>query len=123
MKKIALLLTVAMTLMGCKISQTTIKSDTMNVKNLHTENKPVQTHLLFQPTESKVVSLQIKKNEQLAAHVTKVPALLVCISGKATYSDETGLKISLSNGDYVVIKQEVTHWIDAQEESNFLLIK
>ncbi len=123
MKKSLVILTVAITLMSSKVSQTNLKSDTMNLKNLHTENKAVQTHLLFQPTEAKVVSLQIKKNEQLAEHVSKVPALLVCVSGKATYTDETGLKILLTNGDYVAIKQDVKHWIDAQEESNFLLIK
>ncbi len=123
MKKSLVILIVAITLMSCKVSQTNLKSDTMNLKNLHTENKAVQTHLLFQPTEAKVVSLQIKKNEQLAEHVSKVPALLVCVSGKATYTDETGLKILLTNGDYVAIKQDVKHWIDAQEESNFLLIK
>jgi quercetin dioxygenase-like cupin family protein len=123
MKKSLVIVTVAITLMSCKVSQTNLKSDTMNLKNLHTENKAVQTHLLFQPTEAKVVSLQIKKNEQLAEHVSKVPALLVCVSGKATYTDETGLKILLTNGDYVAIKQDVKHWIDAQEESNFLLIK
>lgn len=123
MKKSLVILTVAITLMSCKVSQTNLKSDTMNLKNLHTENKAVQTHLLFQPTEAKVVSLQIKKNEQLAEHVSKVPALLVCVSGKATYTDETGLKTLLTNGVYVAIKQGVKHWIDAQEESNFLLIK
>jgi len=123
MKKSLVIVTVAITLMSCKVSQINLKSDTMNLKNLHTENKAVQTHLLFQPTEAKVVSLQIKKNEQLAEHVSKVPALLVCVSGKATYTDETGLKILLTNGDYVAIKQDVKHWIDAQEESNFLLIK
>lgn len=123
MKKVLVIGTVAITLMSCKISQTNLKSDTMNLKNLHTENKAVQTNLLFQPTEAKVVSLQIKKNEQLAEHVSKVPALLVCVSGKATYTDETGLKILLTNGDYVAIQQDVKHWIDAQEESNFLLIK
>lgn len=123
MKKVLVIVTVAITLMSCKISQTNLKSDTMNLKNLHTENKAVQTNLLFQPTEAKVVSLQIKKNEQLTEHVSKVPALLVCVSGKATYTDETGLKILLTNGDYVAIQQDVKHWIDAQEESNFLLIK
>lgn len=123
MKKLVVIVTIAITVIGCKISQTNLKSNTMNLKNLHTEDKAVQTHLLFQPTEAKVVSLQIKKNEQLAEHVSKVPALLVCISGKALYNDETGLKILLTNGDYVAIKHDVKHWIDAQEESNFLLIK
>lgn len=95
----------------------------MNLKNLHTENKAVQTSLLFQPTDGKVVSLQIAEKQQLAEHITKVPALLVCVSGKAIYDDETGLKIELQSGNYVKIEPNVKHWIDAVEESNFLLIK
>ena len=94
----------------------------MNLKNLHSENKAVQTNLLFEPTE-KVISMQIAKGEQLKEHLTKIPALLVCVSGKALFSDENGQKISLQQGDYVKIEPNVKHWVDAFEESNFLLIK
>lgn len=95
----------------------------MNLNNLHTEDKAVQTNLLFQPSEAKVISLQIAKNEQLKEHITKVPALLVCVNGNATYNDEKGEKINLKSGSYVNIPINIKHWIDAHEESNFLLIK
>ena len=108
---------------GCKTVPINSKSTTMNLKNLHTENKAVQTNVLFQPTDGKVISLQIAKNEQLAEHITKVPALLVCVSGNATYNDENGTTIKLQSGDYFNIPVNVKHWVDAQEESNFLLIK
>ena len=39
----------------------------MILKNLHTENKPVQTQLLFEPKDAKVISLQIAKGETLKA--------------------------------------------------------
>lgn len=94
----------------------------MNLKNLHTENLAVQINVVFEPTE-KVISMQIAKGEQLKEHVTKIPALLVCVSGKATFSNENELKINLQSGDYVNIEPNVKHWIDAFEESNFLLIK
>ena len=94
----------------------------MNLKNLHTENLAVQLNVVFEPTE-KVISMQIAKGEQLKEHVTKIPALLVCVSGKATFSNENELKINLQSGDYVNIEPNVKHWIDAFEESNFLLIK
>ncbi len=94
----------------------------MNLKNLHTENKGVQTSIVFEPTE-KVISMQIAKDEQLKEHVSKIPALLVCVSGKATFGDEKGQKINLESGEYVKIEPNVTHWIDAFEDSNFLLIK
>ena len=110
-------------LIGCKTVPINSKSTTMNLKNLHTENKAVQTSVLFQPTDGKVISLQIAKNEQLAEHMTKVPALLVCVSGNATYKDENGTTITLKSGDYFNIPVNVKHWVDAHEESNFLLIK
>ena len=94
----------------------------MILKNLHTENKPVQTSVLFEPKE-KVISLQIAKGEQLKEHITKVPALLVCVSGNAVFDNEKGEKTDLQSGDYVLIEENVKHWVNAFEDSNFLLIK
>lgn len=94
----------------------------MNLKNLHTEEKAVQTNVLFEPTQN-VISIQIAKGEQLREHITKIPALLVCVSGSATFSDENEQKISLKSGDYVKIEPNVKHRVDAIEMSNFLLIK
>ncbi|EIA08474.1 hypothetical protein [Flavobacterium frigoris] len=95
----------------------------MNLKNNHSENKAVQTQLLFSTTEGKVISLQIAAGEQLKEHLSKVPALLVCVSGNAIYKDEKEAVINLKSGDYVNIEPDVKHRIDAIEESNFLLIK
>ena len=95
----------------------------MNLNNLHTEDKAVQTNLLFQPSEAKVISLQIAKNEQLKEHTTKVPALLVCVNGNATYNDENGISMPLQSGDYFNIPVNIKQWVDAHEKSNFLLIK
>lgn len=95
----------------------------MNLINLHSSDKPVQTQVLFEPTENKVIALQIAKNEQLKEHVTKVPALLVCINGDATFSNENGEKIHLKSGDFIKIPVDVKLWVDAHELSNFLLIK
>ena len=95
----------------------------MNLKNLHTEDKAVQTNVLFSAEEGKVISLQIAAGEQLKEHSTKVPALLVCVDGDAVFHDETGKSIALKPGDYVNIEANVKHWVDAKEESNFILIK
>ena len=95
----------------------------MNLKNLHIENKPVQTQLLFEPKDAKVISLQIAKGETLKEHISKVPALLVCVSGNAVYTDEKGTVINLSSGFYVMIEENIKHAVKAIEESNFLLIK
>lgn len=95
----------------------------MNLTNLHSSDKPVQTQVLFEPTENKVIALQIAKNDQLKEHVTKVPALLICVTGEATFSNENGEKIHLKSGDFIKIPVDVKHWVDAHELSNFLLIK
>ena len=95
----------------------------MNLINLHSSDKSVQTQVLFEPTENKVIALQIAKNEQLKEHVTKVPALLVCIKGDATFSNENREKVHLKSGDFIKIPVDVKHWVDAHELSNFLLIK
>jgi quercetin dioxygenase-like cupin family protein len=95
----------------------------MNLKDAHTENKPIQTTMLFSATEGKVISLQIAAGEQLKEHLSKVPALLVCVSGNAVYKDENESVINLKSGDYINIPADVQHRIDAVEESNFLLIK
>ena len=94
----------------------------MNLQDLHTEEKAVQTSVLFEPTQN-VISIQIAKGEQLKEHITKIPALLVCVSGEAIFSDENEQKINLKSGVYVKIEPNVKHKIDAIKESNFLLIK
>lgn len=120
MKKLALVILTLATLWGCNTVKTT---QTMNLKALHTEEKAVQTYLLFKPTDKKVISLQIAKGKQLEEHISKVPAFFVCVSGKAIYSDEKGTKETLQAGDYIFIEANVKHQVDAIKESNFLLIK
>ena len=95
----------------------------MNIKELHTKNREVETQMMFAATEGKVISLQISKNNQLKEHITKVPALLVCVSGNAIYEDEKGIKAILLSGDFVKIEPNVKHWVDGIEDSNLLLIK
>lgn len=95
----------------------------MILKNLHTENKPVQTQLLFEPKDAKVISLQIAKGETLKEHVSKIPALLVCISGNAVFTDDKGTVVNLNSGNYVMIEENVKHAVKAFDESNFLLMK
>jgi quercetin dioxygenase-like cupin family protein len=120
MKKTLIVSVFISLLWGCNTTKTT---QTMNLKALHTEEKAVQTHLLFTPTADKVISVQIAKGEQLKEHVSEVPALFVCIDGKAIYSDENGTKETLEAGNYVFIEANVKHKVEAIKESNFLLIK
>ncbi len=95
----------------------------MNLKELHTDNKGVQTNMLFPVTDGKVISLQILKDSKLEEHITNVPALLVCVSGNAVYEDEKGIKSILFSGDFVKIEPNVKHWVNGIEFTNLLLIK
>jgi quercetin dioxygenase-like cupin family protein len=95
----------------------------MNVKELHQEAKAVSTASLFKTEIGSVTSIQILANEQLKEHITKVPALLLCLTGEAIFENENGIKITLKTGDYVNIGTHIKHWINAKEVSNLLLIK
>lgn len=94
----------------------------MNLKDLHTEDKPLQTKKIFAAVEG-VIAIQIKAEGQLKEHVTTVPALLVCVLGKVIFENEKGAKEILMPGDYVNIEVNVKHWVTANEDSNLVLIK
>ena len=95
----------------------------MNIKDLHPEGKAVSTASLFKTSEGNVTSLQILAGEQLKEHITKVPALLICLKGEAVFENENGLKLTLTTGEYVNIEPQVKHWINAESTSNLILIK
>jgi len=94
----------------------------MKLKKLFTETKDVQTNVLRQVEEGKVIALQINKKKTLKAHITKVPAILICVSGKAVYKEENR-KVKLSKGKYVLIEPNVIHEVTAKKKSNFILVK
>lgn len=95
----------------------------MNIKDLHQDTKAISAAPLFKSTEGNVTSIQILANEQLKEHITKVPALLLCLSGEASFENEHGVKLTLKTGNYVNIEPNTKHWINAISTSNFILIK
>lgn len=94
-----------------------------NIKNLHNNNENLSVKQLFKGKEGITRSLQLKKDALLKEHITKIEALLICISGEALYEDEKGNKKSLKIGDYIIIEPMVKHWVKATEDSQLLLIK
>lgn len=95
----------------------------MKITDLHTDTKAVSTAALFKTTEGNVTSIQILAGEQLKEHITKVPALLVCLTGEAIFENENGIKLSLTTGDYVLIAPNTKHWINAKSKTNLILVK
>ena len=95
----------------------------MNIKEFHTNEKLVSALSIFKGEEGKVIALRILKDQILKEHITKVPALLICIEGEAIFENEQGMKETISQGDYINIEALVKHWVTANVESNFILIK
>lgn len=95
----------------------------MNVKNLHTQEKPVSATSLFKSELGNATAIQILKGGKLKEHITKTPALLICLEGQVIFENEKGLKEILLSGDFVNIEPMVKHWVDGIIESQLILIK
>ncbi len=95
----------------------------MNLYDLHPDPKPVSAKPLFTKGEGTALSIHIAAGETLKEHVSKVPAVLVCIDGKAIYSETDGADTALSAGVYVHIAPDVKHAILASTHTRLLLIK
>lgn len=95
----------------------------MNLTQLHTADKSVSATALFKGELGIATAIQIKAGSQLKEHITKTPALLICVSGIGSYNDEQGNHFPLTAGEYVEIAPLVKHWIDANEHAHFILLK
>ena len=95
----------------------------MNIRQLHNQDKPVSTISIFKGAEGNATAIQILKGQQLKEHLTKVPALLICIEGEVVFENEKGIKETLLSGDYVHIEPLVKHWLDAKTEGHLILLK
>lgn len=95
----------------------------MNIKDLLPQERAVSTEVLFRSGEAVATVIQILQGEQLKEHVTKVPAFLICVLGKAVFENEKGLKETLQSGDYMKIDPMVKHWVNATTTSQLILFK
>lgn len=95
----------------------------MNLASLHPSEKPVSAVSLIKGSLQAATAIQILAGETLKEHTTPVPAILICIAGKAIYADETGNKVELNAGDYTPIEPNVKHKVSAQTECQLLLIR
>lgn len=95
----------------------------MKLNNLHTTEKEVSATNLFKGEAGTATAIRLKKDGVLKEHITKTPALLLCVVGITTYQDETNKVFELSPGDYVNIVPNIKHWLEAQVESQLVLLK
>ncbi|MDP3180790.1 MAG: hypothetical protein Q8M67_03155, partial [Bacteroidota bacterium] len=73
----------------------------MNIIELHNQEKEVSAVSLFKGELGTATAIQLQRNGTLKEHITKTPALLLCISGFITYEDENETEVVLEPGDYV----------------------
>ena len=99
------------------------KEKTMNIKELHVEQRAVSAVSLFKGENSTVNAIQIQENETLKEHSSKVPALLLCVEGEVVFENENGEKHTLKSGDYTHIEPNIKHWLVAHKTSQLILIK
>lgn len=95
----------------------------MNIKELHTQEKPVSSISIFKSEQGNATAIQILKGEKLKEHITKTSALLICIEGEVIFENEKGIKETLLSGDYVNIEPMIRHWVEGTVESQLILIK
>lgn len=95
----------------------------MNIKELHTQEKPVSATSLFKSELGNATAIQILQGEKLKEHTTKTPALLICMEGQVIFENEKGIKETLISGDYINIEPIVKHWVEGKIESQLILIK
>lgn len=95
----------------------------MNVNDLHTHDKEVSAVPLSGLKDRKVNSLKFLKGAELKRHVSNEPALLILISGKATFNTDQVVEHLVVPGDYVNIPVNVEHYVIAEMDSQILLIK
>jgi quercetin dioxygenase-like cupin family protein len=97
----------------------------MNVKDLFDPNKEVSTKVLFQSNleKSNTIGLKIRAEGLLKEHISKTPALLICVAGDVVYRDEKGAENRLKAGDLQEIEPMVKHEVKGLEDSLLVLCK
>jgi quercetin dioxygenase-like cupin family protein len=95
----------------------------MKIKDLHPQEKPVSAISLFKSELGNATAIKILQGEKLKEHITKTPALLICMEGEVIFENEQGVKETLMSGDYINIEPMVKHWVEGTIESQLILIK
>lgn len=95
----------------------------MKIEDQHPNDKGVSAKSFFKMEEGNATAIQILRGELLKEHITKNPALLLCVSGRVVFENELSHKETLSAGEYILITPLVKHWVQAEEDSQLVLLK
>lgn len=94
-----------------------------NLKNFHQKESEFSAKLLFEGKTGKTVSIYLQKGAIIKEHTTAVEAMLICVVGHLVYHQKDHSPISLQQGQYVHIPADIPHWVEAEEDSEALLLK
>jgi mannose-6-phosphate isomerase-like protein (cupin superfamily) len=73
--------------------------------------------------EGNATLIKIKENGVLKEHQSKTNALLILLSGKATYEEADRTVLLSDPHDFVRIPEKLTHKVTGEEDSLLLLIQ
>ncbi|MCB0632137.1 MAG: hypothetical protein R2824_20850 [Saprospiraceae bacterium] len=95
----------------------------MNLRDIHDDQKEVSAKVVSKLSGCTATAIRITENGILKEHITKTPALLVCVAGEVVYRDEKGVEIMLRTGDYHDIEPMVKHWLVGVSTCQLLLVR
>lgn len=94
-----------------------------NLKAYHDVEATLSAKPIFKGVGSSVIALQLGSTGLLDKHMTKVPALLICVEGEVVFHDERGKEVVLKRTDFIEIEPDVMHWVRGVQQSQLVLIK
>ncbi|MBK7443274.1 MAG: hypothetical protein IPI65_17750 [Bacteroidetes bacterium] len=76
----------------------------MNIKELHTQEKPVSSNS-FKSELGNATAIQILQSEKLKGAYHQNTSTLICVEGEVILKNEKGIKETLLSGDFVTLNQ------------------
>lgn len=95
----------------------------MNITEVHDPNKAISAKNIAELSGCKATAIQLLEGGLLKEHLTKTPALLICIQGEAIYQDKKDREVILKPGDYHHIEPMVIHWVKGISDCQLLLVR
>ena len=84
--------------------------------------KPLATQKIKAGGDGDAIVIRLLANAELPAHMTKVPAKLICLEGSATYQELDGRTIALVPFETVEIPENHQHAVKANGEGALLIL-
>ena len=99
----------------------------MKKLNLQTEigvGKDVESHLLFDGTQRKIMQITLRQNAIMKAHKAAEPITIQCVAGSGELLDVSSNEThELSPGVLITVEPEVVHEVRALPDVSILLTK